>query len=413
MNLRSLIKNDKFLFLAEQSVFSGITLVTSLVLAKVSGVEKFGQFAGVVLVSYMLLSVSYAVIIQPVQTTGSSKTQDSGYKTFNLALLAIITLIVSVLTGGAIPVMAHLYGFSPMFILAGGLYCILFMAFDFFRKWFMTSGRLWPLTGGTFFLGLGHLVAFGAVYALKPEPSAITAIMAAAFVPAVIFQIFQYGPSLKISADFRAFANEHASQAKWLLPSSLIQWWSGNFFIMTAGMFLGSSVLGIFRLVQSIFGIFNLLLQAYENYLTPKAARLYDTDPQASVLTIRKESGRLLGGLFVVLALLAVISYIVISHQDVASKEAVQAVMGMTLLYVVIILNYPVRILIRVTGQNHLFFHAYLISLAFSLLVFKYFITQWGISGALAGLTGSQLLMMVYWQYHLYKNKTQIWKSFI
>jgi O-antigen/teichoic acid export membrane protein len=407
------IQNEKVLFLAEQSIFSGITLVTSFVLAKLVGVRDFGLFAGVVLVAYMGLSVSYATIIQPLQTNSSKYGEDGSYKTFNILALLALTGLVSVVTLAAIPVLTHYYGVSNHLILAGGLYCIVFMGFDFFRKWFMTTGKTGYLLLTTLLLGISHIVAFVSIYFLSPNPASVTLIMAIAFLPSLAVQAMLYGLKIQFTKEsIQDMARENILQARWLLPASVIQWWSGNFFIMTAGMFLGSAVLGMFRLVQSVFGIFNLLLQAYENYLTPKAARQYLNDPEGSVHTIRTESVRLLGGLMVLLIIMAWGTYYFLRNDPQSSDGFIQTMLGMTLLYVVIILNYPVRILIRITGQNHLFFQGGVLSLVFSLLVFRYFIVHWGITGALAGLIGSQLLMMTYWHYHLQKNKIQLWKSF-
>ena len=41
---------------------------------------------------------------------------------------------------------------------------------------------------------------------------------------------------------------------------------------MASGVFLGAQALGAFRLVQSLFGVINILFQTVENFVLPQAA---------------------------------------------------------------------------------------------------------------------------------------------
>ncbi|MBK8885830.1 MAG: hypothetical protein IPN46_04470 [Saprospiraceae bacterium] len=47
---------------------------------------------------------------------------------------------------------------------------------------------------------------------------------------------------------------------------------TSNFFVATSGLILGVEALGAFRLVQTLFGLINVLLQGLESYVLPQAA---------------------------------------------------------------------------------------------------------------------------------------------
>lgn len=153
-----------------------------------------------------------------------------------------------------------------------------------------------------------------------------------------------------------------------------------------------------------------MILQAYENYLTPKAAKIFDNKSKSEAASLIKNiSIKFLGGIAIILLIIilgadTLIHFIQIN--DLITYSFV--VKGMAILYIFILLNYPVRIFIRTAGQNHLFFEGYLLSLAFSLTSFKFLLQTWGISGAIAGLIFSQLLMMAFWQYKLSKLNNQL-----
>ena len=57
---------------------------------------------------------------------------------------------------------------------------------------------------------------------------------------------------------------------------------------MVSGIYIGLEALGAFRLVQSIFGVLNILLQTFENYVLPKASRLYALNKQHSKDYLKK-----------------------------------------------------------------------------------------------------------------------------
>ena len=52
--------------------------------------------------------------------------------------------------------------------------------------------------------------------------------------------------------------------AKWMLVSSLLQWFSGNLWLVNAGIILGPVILGVVRACLSIMNIANLILQSLE-----------------------------------------------------------------------------------------------------------------------------------------------------
>jgi O-antigen/teichoic acid export membrane protein len=63
----------------------------------------------------------------------------------------------------------------------------------------------------------------------------------------------------------------------------MVQWFSSNFFTLVAGIYLGVNALGALRLVQSFFGVINVILQTVENYYLPKTAQLHYQDKKKKI----------------------------------------------------------------------------------------------------------------------------------
>ncbi|MEO6930053.1 MAG: oligosaccharide flippase family protein, partial [Chitinophagaceae bacterium] len=193
---------------------------------------------------------------------------------------------------------------------------------------------------------------------------------------------------------------------KWLIMTAMLQWWSGNLFIVAAGLYLGAAAFGAIRLAQNLFSMLNLVLQVFENYVVPRAAQIYKTSSQNLRSYLRSVSVKV-GLLFVPLSLaLGFFARPVLGFLGGEQYESYGiAVQGLAVLQLLIFLSYPIRIAIRVLLLNKVFFIGYIITSLFSVLAARTFI-QWGnLEGVIAGLLVNQVLIIVYWQVMLHRSK--------
>jgi O-antigen/teichoic acid export membrane protein len=165
--------------------------------------------------------------------------------------------------------------------------------------------------------------------------------------------------------------------------------------------------------VQSLFGVLNLLLQSFENYVLPEATRRYVASAQEAQHYLRRISSR--AALFFGMVLVPLFLFATEIIRRAGGPEYVPyayVVRGMALLYGLIFIGYPIRIAIRVLLLNNHFFHGYLLSLVFSLLSFQYLIRYWNLGGAIAGLMLSQVIVLLYWSFVLKNKKFALWKQY-
>jgi O-antigen/teichoic acid export membrane protein len=239
-------------------------------------------------------------------------------------------------------------------------------------------------------------------------------LLALAYVPAIALGLFTTKLINVRVSDWTQYMREHLNHGKWLLMSATIQWWSSNLFVVMSGLYLGVEALGAFRLVQSLFGVINVFLQTFENYVLPNASRIYEVSAeQASsyLYNLNVKSilafGTVLIGIFSFAELLLKISV----GQDYVPYAFV--VRGMVILYFIIIAAYPIRLGIRLLLLNKIYLIGYVFTLIFSLISFKFLLQQFELTGAIAGLIVSQLILAGFWYSRLIKNNFRIWKSFM
>ena len=204
---------------------------------------------------------------------------------------------------------------------------------------------------------------------------------------------------------------DHITQGKWLFSVAVLQWCSSNFFVLISGVYLGIEALGALRLVQSFFGIINIVLQTVENYFLPKVAVLYNENVAKAkkyLLEITAYGALLFGLLLCVLFIFS--RQIIVLAGGTKYESYAYVVKIIAVLYFFIFLSYPVRIAVRVMVLNKIFFIGYLISFVSSLLTFHFLLKYSGLYGAVAGLIINQILMILYWQNQLRKNQFILWK---
>ncbi len=404
--------NKNTVVLADQAVFSGGSFLITILLARLLTPLDFGIYSSITLFNFGVISILNSLVIQPLQVSLGKVTDKQSYLGFTfliqLSALAIILLSSYLLLNSNIPYLKQL----KTTIYPASLLFIGFVLHDYFRKVFLAKAEVNKAFIIDFTATLAQVGLLTFCYITKINSfSYILYLLGIAYLPAILFSLllFQFGRNS--FSGYSSLIGLQFHQAKWLVLTTITQWWASNLFIVTSGVYLGVKALGAFRLVQSLFGILNLILQTFENYVLPEASRRYvesSENAREYLKGITKKSSLLFG---LVLTLLFIFSEQVI--QLAGGKSFVSyayIVKGMCILYVFIFIGYPIRLSIRMLVLNKLFFVGYVISFILSLLSFDYLLKNWGINGAIVGLTISQIITLSYWQLVLIKKDFVLWK---
>lgn len=407
-----MIQNNKTLVLTDQIIFSGTTFFTNIVLAHLLDIKNFGIYSSIIIFIYLAVSVTNALVVNPFQVSVSKMENEKDYTHFNFwtQTLLIVFITIGLIITFSLPIeiisnYAHLK-LPISFLIIGFLYQ------DFFRKIFLAQLKVKEvlvLDSLSSFSQIALLVSF---YFLQiTDFSNIILFFAMTYIPAFIFGVFKLKPFQAAFSNWKIYLKEHTNQGKWLLMTSFIQWWSGNLFVISSGIFISIEALGAFRLVQSLFGVLNILLQNFENYFLPKAAKIYNvskTESMFYIKTLTKNSALIFGAILVLIFIFSEVLIVLAGGEKYIQYAFV--VKGMSILYVLIFISLPIRIAIRTMILNKQIFIGYVFTLLFGILSFKYLLSTFGINGAIMGLMSSQIILIIFWQIILQKNKFYIWK---
>ncbi|MBO0949641.1 hypothetical protein [Fibrella forsythiae] len=416
-SIKQLVGSEKGLVLADQVVVSGSAFITNLLLAHALGLAAYGQFSAVILSQLFLLSVQQAVGsgIYQVVFPGLSETEQQRYTNglfwlqlgWLIGLMVLSGLIYSLLPTRVIPFSIHVL--LPA-VVGTGLYLLQ----DFLRKVLLVqqrAGHALLLDCLTNVGQLALLAVFNWQHALSLPVSLW--IIGATFVPSIVLGIVWLRAGQPQATNGQFVWEKHRQQGGWMLLSALTQWLAGNFFIVAGGWWLGAAALGALRLAQYIFGLLNVLLQALESYVIPRAAQVAHL-PLNLLTYLRAVLLKSLLGLLPVLLFLTLGAEPLLAYMGGNDYRPFSYVMyGLSAVYMLVVCSYPIRIILRVRLLNKHYFTGYALTTVFSLATAFWLITTWGLVGVLVGLFSTQVILITYWLFVVHHNGLFVWKSFI
>lgn len=401
--------SPKLLILSDQVIFSGASFIITLLVARSTDVEGFGVYSGYVLAVYLAVSAISAWSIQPFQVLLGKAENVPSYISFVVLLQLLLTVIVSFVV---IAVMSVWFSKIPFVVV---FFAIGFLFHDFGRKLLLALNK--PLQ--TFItdsvVSSGLLIASLAyVFYGNGDIYKLMLFFCIAYLFSFVLVLFFTRPFTITRTDFVVYFNMHLKEGKWLFSTALVQWWSGNMFVVASGIYLGAAALGALRLGQSLFGVLNIILQTFENYVLPQTAlRLKESN--SSAIHFLRSISRKAGLLFLPILVGAFFmgTQVMVLAGGQAYAEYGFVVRGLSLLYIFIFISQPIRILIRSLLLNKHFFYGYVLSLVFALSLSHILLSNYELNGAIMGLIASQLILIVYWAFVLTFHKINLWKSFM
>mgnify|MGYP003684782461 FL=1 len=193
--------------------------------------------------------------------------------------------------------------------------------------------------------------------------------------------------------------------SKWLIASSITQWFCGNLWVLNSGILLGPYYLGIIRACQTILNVFNILFQTIENIFPIIISKKLVKEGKESMkkyidqLMIIGFFSILLFSIF--LSLISKYLLLLIFGAEVASENII--FIFLCFLLPLTYLNYLPQHALRAFLKTKPILIAYFISGLYSLSFSYTIISEFKISGFIFGLFSSQILILIIIFFYYYK----------
>jgi len=270
------------LVLADQGLVSAVNFVSTILLARFLGIEDFGRFTLAWTVVLFANSLQHAATIQPMLSIGPKHTESEAPAYYGAVIVqqAVVAAIAfaTVLIGTAASALAFPdWGIGSLAVplavatLAG-------QTQEFFRRYLFVRGRTIAaaVNDGTRYLSQLTLLCVVASSSSGGLTVSIALwIIAAAAILGTAHGVLWLEKLTWSTEGLCRTVTRHWHMAKWLLPSALMGWTTGQAFMITAGAVLGAATVGMLRAAQAVVGVLHILLIGMENFAPIHASQIF------------------------------------------------------------------------------------------------------------------------------------------
>ena len=343
--------NKKAQVLIDQALYSGTSFLLTILMARHFSASDFGIFSAYVLFSYLAVSMVAAWTLQVFQVMADI---DREYVSFVFWLQLLLVFLCSV-------VVKLLFGlFSEGYVYVSVYYGASFLMYDFGRRLFLALDKtLWTLYLDVF-TGVSIMyLLFYFIHEGSKDLVGLLCFFTYVYICSLGLIVLLLRPFSYKKEKWGRYYKDHLRHGKWLFLSAASQWWAGNLYVVAAGVHLGSAALGALRLAQSLFGVLNLLMQTYENYVLPKIALEVHRDMASGMQYVRATNQRLALVFVPVICFVFVFAtpfFVMTGGKQYAPYGFV--LKGFSILYLLILLSQPIRFVFRSLHFNQHFFYA-------------------------------------------------------
>ena len=405
---------NKALVFADQGLVSGVNFTITFLLARFLGLHDFGLFALGWMIVQFVSSIQLAFIVAPLYTLYPKHSDSKQYlhAIHSIQLLFCLGVVIIGRLG-----IALIFEFLPEWKIEGADWVLpilasLYVLQDFYRRINIATHQsqrslisdilaygLQPV--GVLVLNYFGILTINAAYIL----------LGVLYLISILYNIIQMKLVVNPSQLLVAL-KENWNFSKYLIGTALLQWLSGNFFIITAGTLLEPVAIGIIRIAQNVVGILNVLFAAMGNIVPLKASEILSQSGDRSVLKYFK-SILIQGGAItlVVLTIIAIDRDLIIDlFYGTEYLAYSNVILGFTFIYILVYLNTILGFVLRTFEMNQIFLTSYILTTVFSLLAAKPIINSWGINGVIIGLIATQLISIGYYLFSLNIKLKPLWK---
>jgi len=385
--------------LTDQSIVSATNFLTNVMLLRFMGLREFGVFALAWMSVMFVNSLQSALIIAPMMSIGPKQEEKDRPSYFGAVVFQEIVFVFFcfVLVFAALKVSDNFFPHKNLQQLALPLAVSAFayQMQDFVRRYFFATRQSRRALADD---ALSYLTQLPILFFLHRvgHLNSVTALwtMAGTSALGIVLGWFWVEPLNFNRAWINAISQRHWKISRWLGASSILQWTSGNLFVIAAPVYYGAAAAGVLKASQNLMGVTHVWFQGLDNVVPAETARRLREGGVHSMLAYTRSILLRWGGLTLLFAIVMAAAPGFWLHllYGPAMAQYGYVLRLYALLYVIMFVGAPLRACLQALEYTAPIFWSYLAmtALAFS---FAFPMAKWmGLSGTMLGLLVSQVL---------------------
>lgn len=394
-------RNNSNILFVNQVITSGVNFSIAIILSRVLGPKLFGDYSLLWLVPLFLISIQQSIITSPLYSIGVKIKQQKQNEYISFLFWFLLLTLVFYFLSTCIAfyyltkydIFANLHNYI-LFIFSCSC-CYLIQDFckrvlvykrEFLKSLLIDTIAYIPYLLIIFYYFFDENLSIITLLKVFSCSFAFSSIIGLFFIKVQRVNYSYFINSLKVNLNY----------SKWLLFSNLIQLGSGNYFLVLTASLLGSSALGGLRIIQTAFGLFNIIFATLDNIYPLKFSDLHNSKKNIELISLIKKM--CLIGIFVVIIILLIyplsiqVLTFVVGHEYAEYANLYVYFCFITLfIYINKILSY----ILRSIDFTFPILLSYSVNLLFSFFFASYLINNLALNGVGLGMLIIQINMII------------------
>ena len=386
--------------LLDQAMVSGVNFFTGIILVRFLGLEEFGRFTLTWLIILFFNSIQFSAVISPMMSIGPKQAEREMQQYYGAVVLQqlfwsglCVISIFSCVWGSQFFVGWKIHTLAAPLAVA----LLAVQSQDFLRRYFFVRKRAALAFGNDCICYLARLLLLMVFFKFRVlNINEVLWLIAFTATLAAVIGFFQTERLIFSRIFAQRVTTVHWHFSKWLIVSALLQWTSGNFFLVAAGSILGVFAVGTIKAAQNIIGITHVFFQALENIVPARASFYYKQGGVTRLINYLKRVS-CIGGV-VTLFIVLIVSlfpklWISLFYGDNYS-EISYALLWYGPVYLCVFFGLSLRSGLRSVNYTKAIFIGYLAMTLFSLISAYPMIIWLKIHGAMIGMLITQIIFL-------------------
>jgi O-antigen/teichoic acid export membrane protein len=385
--------------LTDQAVVSATNFLTNVMLARFMGLREFGIFALAWMSVLFVNSLQNALIVSPMMSIGPKQEEKDRPSYFGAVVFQELVLVsfCFILVFVSVKLSSNFFRHSDLQHLALPLAVSAFayQMQDFVRRYFFATSQSRHALADD---ALSYLTQLPILFLLHRAGvlNSATAlwVMAATSIVGMLAG-FLWMERMEFHWEWiKVIARRHWKVSRWLSASAVLQWTSGNLFLIVAPVYYGAAAAGVLKASQNLMGTTHVWFQGLDNVVPAESARRLRDGGVHAMLAYTRSVLLRWGGLTLLFAIVMAAApgfwlRLVYGPQMVQYGYVLRLY---ALLYVLIFVGGPLRAGLQALEFTVPIFWSYLAMTAFA-FAFAVPMAKWlGLNGTMFGMLGVQLL---------------------
>jgi len=385
--------------LTDQAVVSATNFLTNVMLARFMGLREFGIFVLAWMSVLFVNSLQTALIVAPMMSIGPGQKEEDRPSYFGAVVFQEFALVsfCFVLVFVVLKTSSSFFGHADLAHLALPLAVSAFayQMQDFIRRYFFATRRSRLALADD---ALSYLTQLPILFLLHRAGHLNSAtalwVMAGTSIVGMVTGWFWVEPIEFRSDWIKDVSRRHWRMSRWLTGSALLTWTSSNLFVIAAPVYYGAAAAGVLKASQNLMGVTHVWFQGLDNVVPVETARRLREGGVRSMLAYTRSILLKWGGLTLLFAIIMAIApgLWLRTMYGPGIAEYGYVLRLYALLYVIIFVGGPIRAGLQAMEYTVPIFWSYLAMTTFTALFAFPLTRRFGLSGAMLGALGTQLV---------------------